>query len=66
MYEVIIVKFDNNAWKYFNSTGNIEGYLTYKVLKDLYEEELSEEFYGEKIEIDTKINGDSYKRNKNK
>ena len=60
------MKFDENAWKYFNNTGNIDGYLTYKLLKRLGETEISEEFYGEKTEIDTKINGDSYKRNQNK
>lgn len=60
------MKFESNAWKYFNNTGEIEGYLTYKILKRLGEQEIAEEFYGEKIEIDTKINGDSYKRNENK
>ena len=60
------MKPEYNAWKYFNNTGEIEGYLTYKTLKTLYENELSEEFYGEKIKLDTKINGDSNKRNENK
>ncbi len=60
------MKLENNAWKYFNYTGEIEGYLTYKTLQKLYENELSEEFYGEKITLDTKINGDSNKRNENK
>ena len=60
------MKPEYNAWKYFNNTGEIEGYLTYKTLKTLHENELSEEFYGEKIKLDTKINGDSYKRNENK
>ena len=59
------MKYENNAWKYFNNTGEIEGYLTYKIFKNLYENELSNEFYGEKIEIDTKLNGDSCKRNEN-
>lgn len=60
------MRLENNAWKYFNNTGNIEGYLTYRILKNLAEQEISEEFYGDKIEIDTKINGDSNKRNENK
>ena len=60
------MKLENNAWKYFNNTGEIEGYLTYKIFKKLYENELSEEFYGEKIKLDTKINGDSNKGNENK
>ena len=59
------MKLEENAWKYFNNTGNIEGYLTYKILKKLGENEIAEEFYGEIQEIDTKINGDSYKRNEN-
>ena len=56
------MKFHDNAWKYFNNTGEIEGYLTYKIFKNLYENELSEEFYGEKIKLDTKIN-DKHKNN---
>ncbi len=60
------MKPENNAWKYFNNTGEIEGYLTYRILKTLHENELSEEFYGEKIKLDSKINGDSNKGNKNK
>lgn len=60
------MRFGENAWKYFNNTGNIDGYLTYKLLKRLGETEIAEEFYGENTEIDTKINGDSYKGNKDK
>lgn len=60
------MKLENNAWKYFNNTGNIEGYLTYRLLKQIGEQEISEEFYGEKIEIDTKLNGNSCKRDENK
>lgn len=62
-----ILKFEENAWKFFSKTGNIEGYLTYVVLKRLAKQEISKEFGEDWVaENDTKVIGYSDKGDKGK
>ena len=58
--------FEKGAWDYFNNTGNIDGYLTYVMMKKISKAEIAKDFGTESVkENDTKVIGDCDKGNEN-